>query len=101
MQSESLLSGFAEAQPIFERSSRNACLQSFCPFDNAKIGIKKYPTRMKKRVGKEWGNKRKNWGKNWGKLPLPVDTQEAFCHIYAPGRLRRIPVWECPIGEVA
>ena len=56
---------------------------------------------MKKRVGKEWGNKRKNWGKNWGKLSLPVDTQEAFCHIYAPGRLRRIPVWECPIGEVA
>ena len=24
---------------------------------------------MKKRVGKELGNKRKNWGKNWGKLP--------------------------------
>ena len=56
---------------------------------------------MKKRVGKELGNKRKNWGKNWGKLPLPVDTQEAFCNIYTPDRLRRIPVLECPIGEVA
>ena len=76
-------------------------LSSFPLIDNAKIGIKKYPARMKKRVGKELGNKRKNWGKNWGKLPLPVDTQEAFCHIYAPGRLRRVPVLECPIGEVA
>jgi len=41
MQSENLLSGFAEAQPIFERSSMNTCLQGFCPFDNAKLGIKK------------------------------------------------------------
>ena len=76
-------------------------LSSFPLIDIAKIGIKKYPARMKKRVGKELGNKRKNWGKNWGKLPLPVDTQEAFCNIYTPDRLRRIPVLECPIGEVA
>ncbi len=37
MQSENSFSNFAEAKPIFERSSKIACLQGLCPFDDAKV----------------------------------------------------------------
>ncbi len=37
MQSENLLSGFAEAQPIFERSSKIVCQTPFPFVDDAKV----------------------------------------------------------------
>jgi hypothetical protein len=47
---------------MYQNVKDHMSLSLFPLIDDAKIGIKKIPARIKKRVGKVLGNKRKNWG---------------------------------------